>query len=149
MQGKIVKLLLGFGVVAALVVGATQLAGAQGNEATTSPRRRASGGPRSPTTTRRGRLRRRLRRRRRQGQGCRACEGPGKGHGGLGREPGRAGEVEKADPGDPADPAYEAQIAYDVEVTKADGSAVDVHLDNAFTVLGTSAAHQDRGDHED
>jgi Spy/CpxP family protein refolding chaperone len=53
---------------------------------------------------------------------------------------------EKADPNEPkeakeageqADPAYESRIAYDVEVTKADGSSVDVHLDKQFSVLGT------------
>ena len=37
-------------------------------------------------------------------------------------------------------PAYESKIAYDVEVTKADGSVVDVHLDKAFKVLGTEKA---------
>jgi hypothetical protein len=41
------------------------------------------------------------------------------------------------DAGERADPAYEKQIAYDVEVTKADGSSVDVHLDSTFSVLGT------------
>lgn len=44
--------------------------------------------------------------------------------------------------GDTPDPAYESQIAYDVEVTKADGSAVDVALDKSFNVLGTQAAEQ-------
>ena len=42
------------------------------------------------------------------------------------------------EPGDTPDPAYESQIAYDVEVTKADGSVVSVHLDKAFAVLGTT-----------
>ena len=42
------------------------------------------------------------------------------------------------DAGDTPDPAYESKIAYDVEVTKADGSAVSVHLDKAFAVLGTA-----------
>jgi hypothetical protein len=42
------------------------------------------------------------------------------------------------EPGDTPDPAYESKIAYDVEVTKADGSAVTVHLDKAFAVLGTT-----------
>ncbi len=44
--------------------------------------------------------------------------------------------------GDTPDPAYESQIAYDVEVTKADGSVVDVALDKSFSVLGTQAADQ-------
>ena len=44
---------------------------------------------------------------------------------------------EPKDPGEPADPAYESQIAYTVEVTKADGSSVDVQLDSQFAVLGT------------
>jgi hypothetical protein len=54
---------------------------------------------------------------------------------------------EKADTpekGDTPDPAYEQQIAYDVEVTKADGSAVEVHLDKSFQVLGTEKADQDQ-----
>jgi hypothetical protein len=59
---------------------------------------------------------------------------------------------EKADApekGETPDPAYESQIAYDVEVTKADGSVVDVHLDKQFKVLGTEKAHQNSGgDHE-
>ncbi len=53
-------------------------------------------------------------------------------------EPTRAGE--------PGDPAYESKIAYDVEVTKADGSIVDVALDSQFAVLGTeNASAQDGG----
>lgn len=31
---------------------------------------------------------------------------------------------------------------YEVEVTRADGSQVDVHLDEAFTVLGSIADHE-------
>jgi|GEM_PF-6195909 len=54
-------------------------------------------------------------------------------------EPKRAGE--------PADPAYESSIAYTVEVTKADGSAVDVHLDAQFKVLGTEK--EQHGQHGD
>jgi hypothetical protein len=42
------------------------------------------------------------------------------------------------EPGDTPDPAYESKIAYDVEVTKADGSVVSVALDKAFAVLGTA-----------
>jgi hypothetical protein len=50
---------------------------------------------------------------------------------------------EKPDAGEPAAPAYQSQIAWTVEVTKADGSAVDVHLDKDFKVLGTEAGgHQ-------
>lgn len=49
-----------------------------------------------------------------------------------------AAEPNKA--GEPADPAYESKIAYDVEVTKADGSIVDVALDSQFAVLGTENA---------
>lgn len=62
----------------------------------------------------------------------------------------KAEPADKPEKGEKADPAYEAQIAYDVEVTKADGSVVDVHLDKAFTVLGTEAGDQERGaDDED
>lgn len=32
---------------------------------------------------------------------------------------------------------------YEVEVTRADGSQVDVHLDEGFTVLGSVADHED------
>jgi hypothetical protein len=46
--------------------------------------------------------------------------------------------ADPAEPGETPDPAYESKIAYDVEVTKADGSAVSVHLDKAFAVLGTT-----------
>jgi hypothetical protein len=70
--------------------------------------------------------------------------------------PGKVSEVsaETPDPNEPADtpekgdtpdPAYESQIAFDVEVTKADGSVVDVALDKSFNVLGTQAAEQDQG----
>jgi uncharacterized membrane protein YkoI len=55
-------------------------------------------------------------------------------------EPGEANEPKEA--GDEADPAYQDRIAYAVEVTKADGSAVDVHLDDQFKVLGTEKADQ-------
>jgi hypothetical protein len=54
---------------------------------------------------------------------------------------------EANEPKDQADPAYQAAIAYSVEVTKADGSAVDVHLDKQFKVLGTEKAQQDEGEH--
>jgi hypothetical protein len=54
-----------------------------------------------------------------------------------------ADATEPKDAGEPADPAYQAQIAYAVEVTKADGNAVDVHLDKQFKVLGTETAQQD------
>jgi hypothetical protein len=61
--------------------------------------------------------------------------------------------AESPDPNEPEkgetpDPSYENQIAYDAEITKADGSAVDVALDKSFNVLGTQAAEQhDGGDH--
>jgi hypothetical protein len=55
-------------------------------------------------------------------------------------EPGEPNEPKEA--GDEADPAYQDRIAYAVEVTKADGSAVDVHLDDQFKVLGTEKADQ-------
>jgi hypothetical protein len=58
-------------------------------------------------------------------------------------EPADANEPKEA--GDAADPAYQDRIAYAVEVTKADGSAVDVHLDDQFKVLGTEKADQGEG----
>ncbi len=48
--------------------------------------------------------------------------------------------------GDKADPAFEKNAAYSVEITKADGSVVDVSLDKSFKVLGTQAA--DQGDQD-
>lgn len=57
----------------------------------------------------------------------------------------RGEAADKPEPGDHPDPAYESRIAYDVEVTKADGSEVDVHLDKAFKVLGTEAGDQHHG----
>lgn len=53
--------------------------------------------------------------------------------------------ADKPEKGDAPDPAYESNTAYEVEVTKADGSAVDVALDQSFSVLGTQAAEQDQG----
>ena len=44
--------------------------------------------------------------------------------------------TDKPEAGDTPDPAYESKIAYDVEVTKTDGTQVTVHLDKAFQVLG-------------
>jgi len=49
---------------------------------------------------------------------------------------GKAGAVE-AETG-------EGTAAYGVTVTKPDGSAVEVHLDNGFHVLGTQAPDQER-----
>jgi hypothetical protein len=37
---------------------------------------------------------------------------------------------------------------YEVEVTRADGSQVDVHLDRDFHVLGTKADHDGPGDQD-
>jgi hypothetical protein len=56
--------------------------------------------------------------------------------------------ADKPDKGETPDPAYESQIAYTVEVTKADGSVVDVALDKSFGVLGTEAAEQHGGQDE-
>jgi hypothetical protein len=53
--------------------------------------------------------------------------------------------TEPKDANEPADPAYQDRIAYAVEVTRSDGSAVDVHLDKQFKVLGTEKAQQ--GEH--
>lgn len=58
---------------------------------------------------------------------------------------GDAAEADTPEPGDTADPAYESKIAYDVEVTKTDGTVVDVHLDKAFSVLGTTNADAEDG----
>jgi uncharacterized membrane protein YkoI len=41
--------------------------------------------------------------------------------------------------------AGDEEGAYEVEVTRADGSQVDVHLDESFRVIGTKA---DREDHD-
>ncbi|MGI8596000.1 MAG: hypothetical protein ACR2LY_01760 [Thermoleophilaceae bacterium] len=56
---------------------------------------------------------------------------------------------ERPETGDSPDPPYESRIAYEVEITKADGSVVDVALDRSFNVLGTEAAEQDEGEHQD
>jgi len=56
--------------------------------------------------------------------------------------PDKGGKADAPEKGDTPDPAYEQSIAYDVEVTKADGSVTDVHLDKAFNLLGTEAADQ-------
>ena len=37
---------------------------------------------------------------------------------------------------------------YEVEVTRADGSQVDVQLDRSFQVVGQKADHEDAGDHD-
>jgi hypothetical protein len=37
---------------------------------------------------------------------------------------------------------------YEVEVTRADGSQIDVHLDRDFHVLGTQADHDGPGDQD-
>jgi hypothetical protein len=55
--------------------------------------------------------------------------------------------ADKPEKGETPDPAYESKIAYTVEVTKADGSVVDVALDKSFAVLGTEAAEQQDGEH--
>jgi hypothetical protein len=56
--------------------------------------------------------------------------------------------TDKPEAGDTPDPAYESRIAYDVEVTKTDGSPVSVHLDKAFAVLGVAAEKADGNDGE-
>jgi uncharacterized membrane protein YkoI len=42
--------------------------------------------------------------------------------------------------------AGDEEGAYEVEVTRDDGSQVDVHLDDSFHVLGTKADHEDDGE---
>lgn len=71
---------------------------------------------------------------------------------------GKVGEVESETPdpneaadkpekGEKPDPAFEKNAAYSVEITKTDGSVVDVSLDKSFKVLGTQAAEQgDQGE---
>jgi hypothetical protein len=56
--------------------------------------------------------------------------------------------TDKPEAGDTPDPAYQSQIAYDVEVTKADGTQVSVHLDKAFKVLGVATEKADGNDGE-
>lgn len=50
--------------------------------------------------------------------------------------------ADKPDKGEQPAPAFEKNAAYSVEITKADGSVVDVSLDKSFKVLGTQAAEQ-------
>jgi hypothetical protein len=45
--------------------------------------------------------------------------------------------------------AGDEEGAYEVEVTLADGSQVDVHLDAAFNVLGDETDEDDQDDHDD
>jgi uncharacterized membrane protein YkoI len=45
--------------------------------------------------------------------------------------------------------AGDEEGAYEVEVTLADGSQVDVHLDASFDVLGDEADEDEAGDDED
>ncbi len=70
---------------------------------------------------------------------------------------GKVGQVdsETADPnekadtpekGETPDPAYEKNAAFQVEVTKADGSDVEVYLDKGFKVLGTQADKADQNE---
>ena len=42
--------------------------------------------------------------------------------------------------------AGDEEGAYEVEVTRADGSQVDVHLDKSFNVINSAADHDERGD---
>jgi len=51
------------------------------------------------------------------------------------------GEVTETEVGD-------EEGAYEVEVTRADGSQVDVHLDEDFNVLGSAADEDGSGDNE-
>jgi hypothetical protein len=43
--------------------------------------------------------------------------------------------------------AGDEEGAYEIEVTRADGSQVDVHLDKGFNVLGSSADNDKGGEH--
>jgi len=45
--------------------------------------------------------------------------------------------------------AGDEEGAYEVEVTSADGSQVDVHLDEAFNVIGSEADHEGDGGDDD
>jgi len=45
--------------------------------------------------------------------------------------------------------AGDEEGAYEVEVTRADGSQVDVHLDKAFNVIDAKADEEDRGERGD
>jgi hypothetical protein len=56
--------------------------------------------------------------------------------------------TDKPEAGDTPDPAYESKIAYDVEVTKTDGTQVTVHLDKAFQVLGVETEQAEGKDGE-
>lgn len=61
----------------------------------------------------------------------------------------RDDHADKPEKGDTPDPAYEGKQAYDVEVTKADGTVTDVAVDAAFKVLGTQADQADAADQAD
>jgi uncharacterized membrane protein YkoI len=45
--------------------------------------------------------------------------------------------------------AGDEEGAYEVEVTRADGSQVDVHLDRSFNVIGTEADSEDQDERGD
>jgi hypothetical protein len=65
--------------------------------------------------------------------------------------------AEPKDPADKAEAIDESKVAYDVEVTKDDGSVVDVSLDRSFAVLaaktdtesGEHAGEDKSGEHAD
>ena len=45
--------------------------------------------------------------------------------------------------------AGDEEGAYEVEVTREDGSQVDVHLDKGFHVIGAESDHEDAGDDDE
>jgi hypothetical protein len=156
MTNKIKRLLMGIAALAALAVGGAQFAGAQGNGSSTS-----SGTQQSDPADQPG-----------DGQGEQDEQGANDegaqvtgpaaeqakaaalaevGSGTVtdisSENPGDAADTPEA--GDKPDPAYQSEIAYAVEVTKADGTATDVHLDKQFKVLGTETAQQGENGQQD
>lgn len=147
MNEKLKRLLLGVGAFAALAIGGAQLAGAQGGDAAKPA---ATETAEQETVTGVAADKASAAALAEVGSGKvteLSSERPDAGDKADAPEAGDKADApeagDKADEGEQADPAYAAKVAYDVEVTKADGSATDVHLDKQFKVLGTDVADQD------
>lgn len=139
MSEKIKKLLMGLAAIGALAFGGAQLAGAAGNDGSdtgAAQSERAEQDDAGEAVT--GAAAKQA------GAAALAEVGSGEVTKVHAENPADdAGEADAPEPGDTADPAYEAKTAYEVEVTKADGSQVDVHLDRSFHVLGNQVDHAD------
>jgi uncharacterized membrane protein YkoI len=152
MTDKFKKILLGIAALAALAMGGSALAGAAGGGSTSTPAAQEQSEP-ADTDNVQDENGRDDATEGDTGKDEAGAESEGDGKALTGDTLTRASEAALAATGGGKVGQTEADgekgATYEVEVTKADGSQVDVRLDDQFKVVAIDADHEQTGEHQD